>query len=669
MKAVFLALCLGLTARVAANSNWWQHAHDAQRTGYAPAAPSPPWRWAWQWNGSDAQGRVVPGKMLLPRNVQPILAEGRVYIAAGTNGVFALSETNGAVLWQVRPGGAMNSTPAYDPVTRALFAVSGNGRLYKLSPTNGTTLAECGLGTPSDLPLPPALVSGRLFASMGRQVLALDPVSLRTNWLYDAGSTVHTPPAYSARHGCVVVCTADLHVHAIRNRDGTRLWRVKPGPHTPDAHHTFAHGWPVIAEQHGLVLLRQRIHWDYLWLNPDPFGVPDNATIRARLDAQPRARCHYALRLEDGTIAFHINNGAGGFGDGGYLPLGSMPVVRVFPDGREVALNFIRGDGRYDARWDSHFGEILLDNETVPGLQAGDVRWIRHGNTPADDDFLLTDEQPFLSAAGDYLFGSHWLVTYALHVQDRSPARGSFANKITTTKLPWFIVSQGACGPCAFSPTHYCAPSLNEDPGCGRNYAGGFYVCHGVGGPTPVHDRFWTEYGCVVGLADKLIVRDTTGALFCLVSGDPATVPPHGATRRAGGDTTAGGVSHEAGAIVPEPVTREGELRYVFNNGKQVLLAFAQPHRGQFKALIPREAWAAFPGLGTAMGRDRAERYREGQHVRVTGRLTWYQGDPAVVVTCPDQCVVTGCGPAQAPGETDGPPPPDLFSAVQPRLD
>jgi hypothetical protein len=576
------------------------------------------------------------------------VAEGRVYIAAGTNGVYALNETNGAVLWQVNPGGAINSTVAYDPGTRALFAVSSNGRLYKLDPTNGATLASCVLGAASPLPLPVAVVGGRIFASMGQTVLALDPVTLATNWLYNAGSAVHTPPAYSARRDVVVVATADLYVHAIRNSNGTRLWRVKPGPHTPDQHHTFANGWPVIAEQHGLVLLRQRIHWDYLWLNPNPFGVPDNATIRARLAAQPNARCHFALRLEDGSVAFHINNGAGGFGDGGYLPMGSMPVVRVFPDGKEVALNIIRGDPRYDARWDSHFGEMVLDDNTVPGLQAGDVRWIRHGNTPRDDDFLLTDEQPFLSAAGDYLFGSHWLVTYAIQPLDRGPTRGTWTNKIDSRNLSWMINSQGACGPCAFSPTHYCAQSLNEDPTCGRNYAGGFYVTYNQGNPTPVHDLYWTEYGCVVGLPDKLIVRDTTGAIFCLVSGNPLS----------GGSLAPEPTAASASVNSPlssDPISVEGRLRYVFNNGKMLLLAFAEPHRGTFKALIPRSSWPNFTGLKTDLGRNHAELYREGQYVVVTGSPTGYQGDPAVYVTHPTQVRVLNDAATDLAIQSNGP--------------
>lgn len=86
----------------------------------------------------------------------------------------------------------------------------------------------------------------------------------------------------------------------------------------------------------------------------------------------------------------------------------------------------------------------------------------------------------------------------------------------------------------------------------------------------------------------------------------------------------------------------EGALRYVFNNGKALLLSFADPHRGHFKALIPRDAWARFPGLHPAMGRNRAGCYREGQRVRITGQPSFYQGNPAIYVTGPDQCTVTG---------------------------
>lgn len=611
------------------STNWWQHAHDALRTGYAPLAPPPPWRWAWQWNGANASGGVVANKILLPRNVQPIIANGRVFIAAGTNGIFALNADTGLTLWQFQPADAFNSTVAYDPMSDRIYAISTNGWLYRILPASGAVEDTHAVGPGSNLPLPPAIYRGTLWASMNNRLVAYDCVSNAIRWVFTAPAALETPPAYSPGHDLVIACDAALYAVAVDNRTGTLRWRTKPSIHSPAPDTTYALGWPVIAEQHELVLLRLRISWDYLWLNPDPFAVPTNPVIRARLNDEPGARCHFALRLRDGQVAFHINNGAGGYGDGGYLPMGSMPIVRIMPDGREIALNIIRGDNRWDARWDSHFGEIMLDDETVPGLQAGDVRWIRHGNTPSADDFLLTDEQPFLSAAGEYLFGTHWLVTYAIRPLDRSPAYGSFAQKIDSTNLPWMIVSQGACGPCSFSTNHFCAAGLAEDPGCGRSYAGGFYVCYNAGA---VQDQYWTEYGCVIGLPDRLIVRDAAGAIFCLV---PETVSGQSTLLPTKSTSVSPSATSREEKREPTRAVFRGEVQYVFNNGKQILLGFAHPHRGSRKVLIERSAWSSFPGLGYAMGRNKAELWREGDVIEASGQFGFYQGDEVIRLRSP----------------------------------
>ena len=80
-------------------------------------------------------------------------------------------------------------------------------------------------------------------------------------------------------------------------------------------------------------------------------------------------------------------------------------------------------------------------------------------------------------------------------------------------------------------------------------------------------------------------------------------------------------------------MTVTGTLRYVFNNGKQVMLSFANPHQGSFKVIIAREHWANF-----ALPPERL--YRPGQRVAVVGRIGWYQGDPAVRVMHPVQIQV-----------------------------
>jgi len=103
------------------------------------------------------------------------------------------------------------------------------------------------------------------------------------------------------------------------------------------------------------------------------------------------------------------------------------------------------------------------------------------------------------------------------------------------------------------------------------------------------------------------------------IASSPAAVIPHTQARHWAGQT----------------VTITGTLRYVFNNGKQVLLGFSDPHRGTFKAIIRQADWPRF-------GAPPEQLYRVGQRVEVVGRIAWYQGDPAVYITAPEQIRVLG---------------------------
>ena len=121
-------------------SEWSQHAHDAQHTSYTDQIVPTPWRWKWSWNGPNSTGGISTDKIYypgssnfttpgLPRNVQPITGGGKVYIAAGVYGIYALNEidTNGDsfadVLWNVNPvaSGGFYSTPAYDNKVRGII--------------------------------------------------------------------------------------------------------------------------------------------------------------------------------------------------------------------------------------------------------------------------------------------------------------------------------------------------------------------------------------------------------------------------------------------------------------------------------------------------------------------------------------------------------------------
>ncbi|HMN60523.1 MAG TPA: PQQ-binding-like beta-propeller repeat protein, partial [Anaerolinea sp.] len=328
-------------APLVTTDEWTQFAHDAARTGFTAKSIPTPWRWKWSWNGPTATGTVSAGKIRLPRNVQPVTGGGRVYIAAGANGVYALNVNNGSQAWHATGLGDINSTPAYDPSTASLFVVSANGYLYRLNASTGAQNGEFNAQATSTLALPPAISGSRVYFSMGSHIFAVNTGSMSSDWAYDAGSPVQTPPSVSTATGLVVAASEDLYVHAVHVSDGTQDWRVKPTSLTPgdpasspaNSLAEVKYGWPVIAEGHGLVLVRYRLDWDtlYTW-TPWP-GT--NAAMRTNLTSKPSEQSLFALRLTDGGMAFISNVGNGGFGDGGRLNIGPPPVIKRFADGSE----------------------------------------------------------------------------------------------------------------------------------------------------------------------------------------------------------------------------------------------------------------------------------------------------------------------------------------------
>jgi outer membrane protein assembly factor BamB len=630
---------LPFIAKQSGATEWTQHAHDAQRTSFTQQVVPTPWRLKWIWNGPDGQGKIASGKFGLPRNVQPVTGGGRVYVAAGSDGVFALSEATGAQVWQRSGIGSINSTAAYDADTATVFVVSANGRLYKLHASDGQVLDQFNSGQSSTLPLPPAVLSDRVLFSMGNSVFAVNKHNMEQIWRYDAGSPVDTPPAYSPATQTVVVASRDLYVHAIDSSKGAPRWRVKPTPTQPGDpgdNSSFAevkNGWPVIAEQHGLVFIRYRLHWQSIW-NFNPNNLQNNSQIRQFFLNNRSDQPLFALRLSDGSQAFIPNVGNGGFGDGGYLPMGPMPVIARLADGKEAAYIVVRAGpcaaDPCDSRYDSHLGEMMLDGQTVSGFQAGDVRFMQ--NT-----FFPTDEQPFVSMAGDMIFAAHWEAGIAHQITDRSPARGATTtNPIRVSNLPHIATSQDedACG-SGFLASHYCASGLINT----RNWPGGFYIYWKEGA---VYDRYWSEYAAWLVSNDTIYFVSTDGAVVALEHGQPAVSSLN---------VEAVSVSQNLPAEPPvlnEPISHEqahlyagwvaaveGELVRVFNNGKAVYLSFVEPHQRQFVVRIMKEHWGAFDQPPETL-------YRPGQRVQIRGQIGWYQGGPVIYVTSPEQIVIEG---------------------------
>ncbi len=521
---------------------WTQDGGNPQRTGYSIEEPGEPWTLLWAWNGPDANGGTgghaydigISSAYTPVWEGRTVMGPTNIYVPALSLGIYALDKLTGTVRWNFRPGATFKATPAYDALTNTVLVGADNGNLYKLNANTGAVLGSYSAAGPLNKSV--LIVGGYLYGvTESGELHKVAIASMTRVWAYAAGSPATTPPAYSTTRSVIVFGTADLYVHAVRDATGLPSWRVKPSGATPADRTTFAGYWPVIAEQHGIVFVRMNLDGSVV----DAFYGPGyggkypntNAETRAFLQANPLFKNLFALSLDSGAEAFVPAVGFGGtegLVDGRPVPFTPpVPVVKMV-NGVEVAYCHFRNGQTADTgfnwayRWDSHLGEMVLDDATLPGYAAGDLRFIDFPNSYVH----ITDEQNPLSMAGDTIFHNHWGSQESTRVTDRSAARGDVrTNPITS--MPHPVMVRGESGCTDFNPlTHWttCALKLYSD---GRYWSGpGWWTYWNTALPvSPVPGAF------SVGLqprytyvSDGLIVTEGSGGEL-LVFSHSGTVP------------------------------------------------------------------------------------------------------------------------------------------------
>lgn len=459
-------------------NEWIQDGHDSQRTSYTSEDPELPWRLLWTWNGADSDGGSDEHFYDAPRDARTITGGQFVYVPAGDEGLFALRKTDGQIGWHLSST-SFNITPAYDPDSGYLFAGGENGVLYKVNSDTGSVVKTYQAG--SNINRSILLVDGYVYLTTDAGFLhKVDTGSLSRLWTYDAGEKIVTPAAYSFSKSVVVICTDDLYVHAVRATNGTQQWRVKPTPLSPGFPHTFDGSWPVVAEQHGIVFVRLNLGMESLWSGDGPGNMypGTNAATRDYLLSNPQLKNLFALDLVSGQESFITAVGYGGVETVNNsvleLEVGTLPVIRVLSNGDEVAYQPFRNSQSDppDGRWDSHLGEMVLDGTTIPGMVAGDLRFVQF-----DNSFIhITDEQCPMTMAGDTIFYAHWGASESMRITNRSSSLGlNYDHPITSNVRPTVIRRQQSCQD--FDPVNHftdCGLTLFGD---GRYWAGpGFWT-------------------------------------------------------------------------------------------------------------------------------------------------------------------------------------------------
>jgi outer membrane protein assembly factor BamB len=584
---------------VVATGEWTQHAYDAQRTAWNPVEVTPPWRFAWK--RTDVKPALVPRNQILP-----ITGNNRVYMATSSNNLFALNITNGSTIWSVAPGGNLLSTPAYDPQSDVVF-VNGGTNLYRINAATGAVTHTYAGG--ANLETAPLLVGDYIYVTSSNGKLhKVNKSNLSGVWVYSpspGGQNQVTMPSYSASKNLVIYATdPDLNVHAVNDANGSLKWKVKPtvetyrcgqmgeGPSCIE----FKNNWPVVADNMGVVLLRMRHGYDAMYFsayNPMP---TTNSGIKQAMEAYPQYQTLFALDLETGQRKFTPAIKYGAYGDG-TLYTGPQPAIKTLPDGKQVAY-IIYSNGQTcaseswcDYREDATMGEMVLDNDTVPGYTAGDARFVKFID-------VQTDEQGLISGSGNIVFHTHWIASLeGLRITDRSNSLGAtFTNPIKGEWTPFVIDVQGGESGCSSCSNYYCSPTLCGEGGA-RRYPAGFAV--GTSG--------WHLYPYVVTSGEYVIIKHIDGSLFVLRKGNPT-----------------GAVSPQvAGATTDGETVVTCEIKYLYRSSRFYYLGCGQPHEGNFQGLIPV----------ADLGKFATDSYPLGVTVTMKGVKAWFQGDPVIYLT------------------------------------
>jgi hypothetical protein len=529
------------------SGEWTQHAHDAQHTSYSPNQIPTTLSVAWPsnptWNGSDSSGGLAAGHIATPKMVQPITGGGRVYIPYGS-GVVALDELTGAQIWNKTPGGNLTTSAAYDYTTTAVYVTSSNGNVYKLNPATGATLGS--VTTNGAITTSPLLAAGYLYVVSPDRMYKINPATMAIVWTHQANSPLRQVPAYSASQDILIVGTANtttnkLQVLAVNNTTGQQAWRtnindvltydpigifLNRGDEYAEVY-DWAAGWPVVVDNKNLVLMQLRSSWYYEI--DGGLRLATNSAYRTALDGPNRThRKLYALFLDTGLEAFTTVVQNAGFNNSQYSPMGPQPVIKTWTNGSNIDTvaytvtynstangpctnNTIRDCG-------AAFAELVLDNTTIPGYQAGDVRLIRSNEGTAT---IQTDEHGYMSMAGDMFFYSHWAFAAGHRITNRADSLGmpysaaiqAGINSIGDPNLV-LLTENNASGTCSFNAsTHYCSGLVGFENGARSWNTGGFYVYRTT---NQVYNQFWTEGTGVTVSNNRVYFKSNDGSILVL---------------------------------------------------------------------------------------------------------------------------------------------------------
>jgi outer membrane protein assembly factor BamB len=223
------------------DKEWPQLQNIPQRTGYSPVMIPRPFEGKWNVRLTDLDvGNTIQ------RTVQPIVAEGKVFLGCKNGRFFALDAKTGKVLWTFNAGGSIRHTAGY--AKGKVFFAAFDGRVYALESATGKKAWVFDNKRRHGFSTAVLLVGDKVYAvDRGGRLFCLNQSDGKEAWQYDAEAPVYQSPAWDG--GSIFFADEHMQVHAVKDADGTRLWRSKKLVGL-----SFQQYWAVVV--HGVVIVR-----------------------------------------------------------------------------------------------------------------------------------------------------------------------------------------------------------------------------------------------------------------------------------------------------------------------------------------------------------------------------------------------------------------------------
>lgn len=215
--AVPILLSVLLLTAVAAATDWPTLRQNLQRTGYTPDDPPAPYEPKW------VRADLVPENILCW--VEPIVADGRVYLGTGAGNVYALDRRDGRTLWKRELGSPVMHSVAWAD-GRIFTGVQGDWAGAFVAALDAAT-GEVLWKTPTPQGgfwTAPAVSDGLVMLGDRAGVFyAFDAQTGEIRWRIETGGPILSTAA--VKDGKVFFASEDMHAYAVDVKTGEPLWR------------------------------------------------------------------------------------------------------------------------------------------------------------------------------------------------------------------------------------------------------------------------------------------------------------------------------------------------------------------------------------------------------------------------------------------------------------